>query len=66
MRTKLKIFRIKNKLNQHQLSAKLGYGGAYYGHVERGFQEGSAEFWQRLQKAFALTDDELQELKERD
>lgn len=66
MRTKLKIFRIKNKLNQHQLASKLGYERAYYGHIERGFQEGSAAFWQRLQKAFALTDDELQELKERD
>ena len=66
MRTKLKIFRIKNKLNQHQLAAKLGYERAYYGHIERGFQDGSASFWERLQKAFQLTDKELQELKERD
>jgi transcriptional regulator with XRE-family HTH domain len=63
MRTKLKIFRIAHKLNQHQLAAKLGYERAYYGHIERGYQDGSAAFWERLQKAFGLTDDELQELK---
>lgn len=66
MRTKLKIFRIKNKLNQHEIAAKLGYERAYYGHVERGYQAGSLAFWERLQKAFGLTDNELQELKELD
>lgn len=66
VRTKLKIFRIKQKLTQHQMSAKLGYEHAYYGHVERGYQVGSAAFWERLQNAFGLTDGELQELKERD
>lgn len=66
MRTNLKIFRIKQKLTQHQMSAKLGYEHAYFGHVERGHQDGSADFWERLQKTFGLTDNELQELKERD
>lgn len=66
MRTRLKVFRIMQKLNQHQMAAKLGYERAYYGHIERGFQDGSAAFWDRLQKAFGLTDDEVQELKEVD
>lgn len=66
MRTKLKIFRIMQKLNQHKMAAKLGYERAYYGHIERGYMKGSAEFWERLQKAFGLTDNELQELKEID
>lgn len=66
MRTKLKIFRITRKLNQHQMASKLGYERAYYGHIERGCQGGSAAFWERLQKAFSLTDDELQELKQVD
>lgn len=66
MRTKLKIFRITRKLNQHQMAAKLGYERAYYGHIERGYQDGSAAFWERLQNAFGLTDDELRELKEVD
>lgn len=66
MRTKLKIFRITQKLNQHNMAAKLGYERAYYGHVERGYQVGSAAFWERLQKAFGLTEKEVQELKELD
>lgn len=63
MRTKLKIFRIMRKLNQHDMAAKLGYERAYYGHIERGLQKGSAAFWARLQKAFGLTDDEVRELQ---
>ena len=63
MRTKLKIFRIARKLNQRQIAALLGYERAYYGHIERGFQDGSPMFWDRLQQAFTLTDEELQELK---
>lgn len=63
MRTKLKLFRIGRKLNQHQIAAMLGYERAYYGHIERGYQDGSAAFWERLQKRFELTDAEVQELK---
>lgn len=66
MRTKLKIFRIMRKLNQHKMAAMLGYERAYYGHIERGYQDGSAAFWERLQKAFGLTDDEVKELQEVD
>ena len=66
MRTKLKIFRIARKLNQQDIASKLGYERAYYGHIERGYQDGSPAFWERLQKAFVLTDEELQELKELD
>lgn len=66
MRTKLKIFRIKNKLNQHEIALKLGYERAYYGHIERGFMSGSAAFWERLQAAFGLTDGEVRELQEVD
>lgn len=66
MRTTLKVFRIIRKLSQQDMAAKLGYGHAYYGHVERGAQNGSAEFWGRLQQAFDLSDKELQELKEID
>lgn len=66
MRTKLKLFRIKHKMNQQQLAEQVGYERAYYGHIERGFQVGSPAFWNNLQAAFKLTDDELQELKELD
>ena len=66
MRTRLKIFRVKLKLNQQQMAAKLGYERAYYGHIERGYQAGSAEFWARLQAAYRLTDNNVKELQEID
>lgn len=66
MRTKLKVFRVLQKLSQDEMSAVLGYGHAYYGHVERGTQKGSARFWLQLQKAFALTDKQVKELQEID
>lgn len=66
MRTNLKVFRIKLVLSQQEMSAKLGYERAYYGHVERGFQNGSAAFWERMQSAFGLTEEQVQELKAND
>ena len=66
MRTNLKVFRIMQKLTQHDMAARLGYERAYYGHVERGFQDGSAAFWERMQNAFELTDKKIQELRELD
>lgn len=48
------------------MAAKLGYERAYYGHVERGLQKGSAEFWARLQTAFGLADVVVEELKKID
>lgn len=66
MRTQLKVFRVLQKLSQRQMAAKLGYERAYYGHVERGLQKGSAEFWTRLQAAFGLADVVIEELKKID
>ena len=66
MRTQLKIFRITQRMNQAEMAANIGYERAYFGHVERGFQDGSAEFWERLQAAFKLTDEQIEELKKID
>lgn len=66
MRTQLKVFRVLQKLNQSQMAEKLGYERAYYGHVERGLQKGSGQFWERLQTAFGLTDVIVEELKKVD
>lgn len=66
MRTQLKVFRILQKQSQSQMAARLGYERAYYGHIERGLQKGSAEFWQRLQAAFGLADVVVEELKKID
>ena len=66
MRTQLKVFRVLHKLSQSEMAARLGYERAYYGHVERGLQKGSAEFWTRLQAAFGLTDVAIEGLKKID
>lgn len=66
MRTNLKIFRVARKLNQQEMAALLNYERAYYGHVERGYSKGSAEFWTRLKEAFGLTDARIEELKQID
>ena len=63
MRTNLKILRISHALSQHGIAAKVCYERAYYGHIERGFMDGSSRFWNRLQKAFSLTDEQIDELK---
>lgn len=66
MRTQLKVFRVLQKLSQSEMAARLGYERAYYGHIERGLQKGSREFWQRLQDAFGLADVVVEELKKVD
>lgn len=66
MRTQLKVFRVLHKLSQSQMAHKLGYERAYYGHIERGLQNGSAAFWARLQAAFGLADVVIEELKKID
>ena len=66
MRKQLKVFRVLQDLSQCQMAEKLGYKRAYYGHVESGLQRGSAEFWQRLQAAFGLSDEAVKELQHND
>lgn len=66
MRTQLKVFRVLQNKSQSQMAAQLGYERAYYGHIERGLQNGSAEFWTRLQAAFGLADVVIEELKKND
>ena len=63
MRKNLKRFRVANDLSQHGIARKLGYERAYFGHIERGFMDGSPKFWARLQKAFSLSDEKVEELK---
>lgn len=63
MRKNLKLFRVENGLSQHGMSKNLGYERAYFGHIERGFMDGSSKFWARLQKAFSLSDEKVEELK---
>lgn len=63
MRKNLKIFRIIRGMNQNKIAQRLGVCRSYYGHIERGFMDGSSQFWKRLQKAFDLTEEQVEELK---
>ena len=63
MRTNLKVFRVKNHLSQEEAAKKVGGGRAYFGHIERGFRNGTDKFWSGLQKAFNLTENEIERLK---
>ena len=63
---KLKVFRVMRGLSQQEMAARVGYERAYYGHIERGFMDGSAAFWDKLQNAFRLTDDDVKGLQEID
>lgn len=63
MRVNLKIFRIMRGMNQNKMAQRLGVCRSYYGHIERGFMDGSSNFWARLKKSFALTDEQIEELK---
>lgn len=63
MRTNLKVYRIKKHLTQAEAAKQIGAGRAMYGHIERGFRNGSAEFWAKVKKAYKLSDSELKRLQ---
>ncbi len=63
IRTNLKIFRIKHCLTQEEMAQKIGCIRPTYSAIENGKREGRKAFWNDLQLAFALTDEEICELK---
>lgn len=58
-RKNLKFLRIKNDLTQEQMAEKLEVCKATYNFVETGKRQGNTEFWQNLQKAFDVPDEEM-------
>lgn len=64
MRKNLKLFRIKNgNLTQHEMAKRCGRTRGMYAHVERGFRDGSDEFWNNLKTGFNLSDKAVKELQ---
>lgn len=59
MRTALKQFRIGLHLKQSEMAKKMGVGRTVYGYVERGVRNGTIEFWNKLQKAFNVPDEQM-------
>ena len=66
MRMNLKMFRIKRHMSQEEIASKIGCTRATYSAVESGSRDGRQTFWQSLQFAFALPDDEMWELMKRE
>lgn len=61
-RTNLKVFRIKHHLTQAQMAEKIGHSRPAYTAIETGKRDGRAYFWNELQRAFNIPDDEMWEL----
>lgn len=66
MRTNLKVFRIKNKLTQTDMSEKIGCTRATYSAIESGVRCGRPFFWSQLQKAFNIPDESMWKLQKND
>lgn len=55
----LKVLRVKNGLTQEQMANKMGWSRQYYAKTESGRSFGTVPFWNKLQKAFGVPDDEM-------
>ena len=65
-RVGLKILRVKHKLTQKELAAKVGVSYPTYNLIEQGKRKGSYEFWSQLKQQFNLTDADISEMYEND
>ena len=58
-RLALKQLRVGLDLTQEEMAEKIGVKRVRYQNVESGYRAGTIEFWQKLQKAFAISDAEM-------
>ncbi len=63
MRHELKVFRVKQNLNQEQMADKLGVSKGTYSRIENGKMRGSQAFWLKLQSEFNLEGGEVWNLQ---
>lgn len=66
MRTNLKLFRVKHQLTQEEMADKIGCIRCTYAAIEGGTRNGRDFFWQSLQKAFDIPDEDMWALKKID
>lgn len=62
MRTELKVLRVKNHLTQAEMAEKIGVTRVNYSAIEQGRNNGSLDFWDKLQAAFSIPDAEMYNL----
>ena len=65
-RTNLKLFRTARKLRQTDIALALGVSRATYSFIERGKRSGNAEFWQKLQSVYNVSDEQMYTLMKLD
>ena len=63
MRKNLYLFRHSMKLSQAEIAQRIGCSRATYSSIECGTRHGTMAFWNKLQKAFNLTDAQKGELQ---
>lgn len=66
MRIGLKLLRVKHKLTQAEIAAKIGVSRQVYANIEKGKNGGSTEFWGNLQRVFNIPDEEMYSLMKLD
>lgn len=66
IRTNLKVFRVKQGLSQEKMAQRIGVIRPTYSAIENAKRTGRHAFWDDLQTAFGLTDEEIQELMQID
>lgn len=59
MRNELYLYRHRLRLSQAEMAAKIGCNRATYAAIEKGTRNGRVTFWQDLQKAFNISDNEI-------
>lgn len=58
-RLNLKCFRTKHKLTQQEMADKIGVPRIKYARIENGTAAGKLEFWETLQNAFGIPNEEM-------
>lgn len=66
MRTHLKLLRVKHHLTQEQMAERIGCTRTTYATIETGERNGRDYFWESLQKAFDIPDEDMWKLKKKD
>lgn len=62
MRINLKLFRVSKNLTQGEFAELAGVNRTTYSFIEKGTRNGKVEFWDNIQKAFNIPDEEMYKL----
>ena len=65
-RYNLYMFRCSQKLTKTEMAQKIGVNRMTYSYIEDGKRFGNAEFWDNLQAAFSVPDEEMRKLQRTD